>query len=225
MNAKFYKVGGYVRDKLLGVKSHDIDYACECESYDAMREAIIARGCSIKLEKPEYLTIRAVEPKVGGVDFVLCRKDGAYTDGRRPESVEAGTILDDLARRDFTMNAMALSDEGNLIDPFGGKRDLELRLLRCVGDAEIRMREDKLRLLRAIRFSIVKGFTIGFDIEEILMDKRFTFDGVSADRIRDELFKCFEHDTPQTLRSINYWPALKGIFEKHPIKLTPVVIH
>src|SRR6478735_1674813 len=161
MKAKFYQVGGCVRDSLLGVESKDIDFSVEAPSYEAMREAVIER-CggnpeSIKVDKPEFATIRAIDPKLGGVDFVLCRKDGAYSDGRRPDSVEMGTLLDDLARRDFTVNAIARADDGSLIDPFNGQADLKLRLLRCVGGVD-RLREDSLRMLRAFRFAITKGF-------------------------------------------------------------------
>ena len=153
-NIKFYQVGGSVRDDLLGFPSKDIDYSVEAPSFEAMKSEIVNRGGEIFLEKPEYLTIRANVPNMGACDYVLCRKDGAYYDGRRPESVEIGTIRDDLARRDFTVNAMAINEDGELIDPHGGKVDLLHKTLRCVGNAHERFSEDYLRMLRAIRFCI-----------------------------------------------------------------------
>jgi tRNA nucleotidyltransferase (CCA-adding enzyme) len=162
--ARFFQVGGSVRDKLLGVKSKDIDYAVECESFDAMREAILAKGGKIFVETPQYFTIRANVPVLGATDYVLCRKDGAYSDGRRPDSVEVGTIFDDLARRDFTVNAIAIDTEtGALIDPHGGAQDLTARVLRCVGNPVDRFNEDRLRIFRAARFSLTKGLTVHLD--------------------------------------------------------------
>src|SRR5689334_19330699 len=98
---KLYKVGGYVRDQVLGLKSKDIDYAVEAESYDAMKNHLIEKGAKIYLEQPQYFTIRG-KLNDEDADFVLCRKEGKYSDGRRPDTVEIGTIYDDLARRDFT---------------------------------------------------------------------------------------------------------------------------
>ena len=91
MNAKFFQVGGCVRDRLMGVPCHDIDFSVEAESFEAMREAILERGGTIYLDTPEFFTIRAKEPGLGTVDFVLCRKEGAYSDGRHPDKVEMGT--------------------------------------------------------------------------------------------------------------------------------------
>ena len=107
-----YQVGGSLRDECLGRPCKDFDFSVEAPSYEAMREHLVQDGYTIFLEKPEYLTIRARFPKGHPqervcADFVLCRKDGFYSDGRRPDTVEPGTIYDDLARRDFTMNAMA----------------------------------------------------------------------------------------------------------------------
>src|SRR4051812_36297006 len=112
MTVHLYEVGGHVRDSLLGIKSKDIDFAVEAESFMELFNWLNAQKFDIFLITEEYGTIRARFPK-GHVnagltaDFVLCRKDGNYSDGRRPDSVSPGTIFDDLARRDFTVNAMA----------------------------------------------------------------------------------------------------------------------
>jgi len=84
MNVKFYQVGGSVRDKIMGIKPHDIDFAIGAESFGAMREAILAMGGKIFLEMEKFFTIRANLPELGSADFVLTRKDGSYSDGRRP---------------------------------------------------------------------------------------------------------------------------------------------
>lgn len=202
--AKFYLVGGFVRDQLLGVKSKDKDYTCVAPSFDAMRQAIIDRGGKIFLETPEYFTIRALVPEFGACDYVLARKESNYSDGRRPDKVEVGTLEDDLSRRDFTVNAMALDEQGRLIDPFDGKTDLELKLLKCVGDANERFSEDSLRLLRAVRFAITKGFEFHWEIREALRNKNMIdkLRNVSSERIREELHRCFKFDTRKTLEFV-----------------------
>ena len=238
MKAKFYQVGGCVRDRRLGVKSNDIDFSVEADSYLAMREAVILRcggdpanpehaaekGPFIKVDKPEFVTIRAVDPVEGGVDFVLCRKDGTYnTDGRRPDFVEIGTLYDDLARRDFTVNAMAEDESGNLIDPFNGEADLKNGLLRCVGDTEKRLTEDSLRMLRAIRFAIMKGFTLDADLYAFLRNPASArlLGHISVERINLEMRKCFNFDTLKSLDMLQNFPTImEAVFSRMKLKPT-----
>jgi len=213
MAVKMYLVGGYVRDEILGVPSKDMDYSVEAPSYAAMREEIERRGGEIFLETPEYLTIRARVPNMGAADFVLCRKDGAYVDGRRPEDVEPGTLLDDLARRDFTMNAIAKDEDGNYIDPFGGQSDMKLGVIVCVGDARKRFEEDYLRMLRAIRFSLTKKMALDPNIAVCLRDPEMVekIADVSVERVREEMLKCFHHNTLATLMLLENLPLVRDI--------------
>jgi tRNA nucleotidyltransferase (CCA-adding enzyme) len=219
MSIKFYKVGGYVRDMQLGVKSKDIDYAVEAESYAAMVDYISGHG-KIWQERPQFFTVRA-RLNNEDCDFVLCRKEGAYSDGRRPDSVEPGTIFDDLARRDFTCNAMALDENGNLIDPHGGQKDLEKRLLRCVGNAYDRFNEDYLRILRALRFSIMKSMSLDGDIVDCLTNSRLVqrLETIPVERIRDEVYRCFTYDTLKTIRTLNAYPYVRDTIFKSESKL------
>lgn len=202
----FYIVGGFVRDHIKGIKSKDIDYAVEAPSYDAMREWISAQADQIFLETPEYATIRARFGRETA-DYVLCRRDGSYSDGRHPDEVFAGTIDDDLARRDFTMNAIAMRQDGSYYDPFEGIADIEAGVIRCVGRAEDRMREDYLRLMRAARFSITKRMRIDEEIQRMFDDDEFV-DGlretVSQERIREEVAKMFAFDT---IASIDFFAS------------------
>lgn len=212
MNIQFYKVGGAVRDQFLGVKSKDLDYAVEAPSFEAMRDFIADNG-KIFLEKPEFFTIRA---KVRGedADFVLCRKEHGYSDGRRPDAVTIGDIYDDLSRRDFTMNAIAIhTDEGAVIDPHGGVKDIERRLVRCVGRAADRFSEDSLRMIRAVRFAITKGFALDVEIQsaldsKVLLDK---LENVSKERVREELNRCFKFNTLHTLYMFETFPRLRDV--------------
>ena len=129
-----------------------------------MRDALREAGFREYLAAPQFATIRAGVPeghplraRTRDADFVLARRDGPSTDGRRPDYVEAGTLLDDLCRRDFTVNAIARTVDGDLIDPHGGVADCHARVLRFVGDPMERIREDGLRVLRGFRFALTKG--------------------------------------------------------------------
>lgn len=212
MTVQIYKVGGAVRDEFLGVKSKDIDFAVEAPSYGAMRDYIAARG-KIFLEKPEFFTIRA---KLNGLDadFVLCRKEHGYTDGRRPDLVTAGDIYDDLSRRDFTVNAIAIrTSDGVVFDPHSGVRDIAKRVIRCVGRAEDRFSEDSLRMIRAVRFGITKGFTLDWDIQNALHDRMLLskLENVSKERVREELNRCFKHDTLATMKMFERFNKLRDV--------------
>lgn len=224
---KLFLVGGAVRDKLLGLPVKDFDFAVEAESFEAMREEFLNRGGVIYLEKPEYQTIRGqidFQNKRVDADFVLCRKEGFYSDGRRPDSVTIGNLLDDLSRRDFTVNAMAEDEDGNLIDPFNGQKDLDLNVLRCVGNTKERFKEDSLRMLRALRFAISKGFVIGAEINKFLSnpDNAELLRNVSNERIREELAKCFRANTSSTLLFLSHFGAIgKFIFNETGIWLKP----
>jgi tRNA nucleotidyltransferase/poly(A) polymerase len=201
MKIKFYKVGGAVRDLVMGLQPKDIDFAVEAPSFAAMRAEILALGGQIFLETEKMFTIRAKVPDLGACDYVLCRKDGEYTDGRSPDSVTVGTIFDDLARRDFTMNAMAIdiTDTGGLVDPFGGRADICARVIRCVGNPLSRFAEDKLRIFRAVRFAVCKEMAIEQQTSNAMFqlghDLNDGFNAVSTERIREELFKMFSHDS------------------------------
>ena len=205
-----YQVGGCVRDAIIGVPSKDIDYVVDCDSFAEMRDYIVSIGGVIFQEREEYVTIRA---RVGreAADYVVARQDGSYSDGRRPDSVEIGGIMDDLARRDFTMNAIAMSADGEFIDPFDGIGDIERRIIRCVGDTYSRMTEDLLRMVRAARFSITKGFDIDAEIVSLFEDAAWTArlgEKVSQDRIRDEVTKMFKADTIAAIEFFGRYPLM-----------------
>ncbi len=226
---KLYEVGGCVRDKLMGVKTKDIDFAVEFVddgladgevAFGAMSLWLDLRGFEVFVVSPEYFTIRAHFPRHTmnprwqpyrnlTADFVLCRIEGPYSDGRHPDWVHSGTIADDLRRRDFTVNAMAreLNTE-TLIDPHGGRQDLELRILRCVGTPWERLSEDALRALRAIRFAVTKDFRIDHELWEALCSAWLPnlLDKVSTERKREELLKAMHHDTLRTLSLLSNLP-------------------
>lgn len=231
---KFYEVGGAVRDSILGVETKDVDFAVEAPSFEAMEQGLIELGFRIFQSKPEYLTVRAQVPKdsplrkrTRDADFVLCRKDGPTKDGRRPEYVEPGTIIDDLARRDFTVNAIARDPETDeLIDPHKGAEDLKAGLLRFVGDARARVAEDGLRVLRGYRFMITKGLIPTRETYEALTSglAATMMMSVSVERIREELVKMFNQNTLVTIQTISQMPFnLRGAIFRDGLKLEPTL--
>lgn len=156
----------------------------------------------------------ALENRYDGLtaDFVLARKESEYTDGRRPDKVIPGTLEDDLARRDFTMNAIAKDpDTGEYIDPFGGIKDIENKVIRAVGQPMQRLREDALRAIRALRFYVTKDFSIDRQLLNS-MRSHSVLDSIqyniSDERIQQELSKMFRFDTTKTLFALQEVPEL-----------------
>lgn len=196
-----YLVGGCVRDTLLaetlpGVAPHDWDI-CTNAKPEEMKEVFAAyRTIDTGLR---HGTCAVVLPD-GQYEVTAYRIDGAYSDGRHPDSVTfTAEIGDDLARRDFTINAMAMKidENGNpagLVDPFGGRGDLHRRLLRCVGDPNVRFEEDALRILRALRFAGRLGLEIEGKTRDAMLRKRALLQRISAERIWDELGKILLTD-------------------------------
>lgn len=219
-NFEIFLVGGFVRDHLLGVPSKDIDIVCEAASFEEMSQWVEATHKKIFLSKPEFLTIRALTHNSEAFDYVLARNDGAYSDGRHPDSVSIGSISQDLARRDFTVNAMAYNiRSGSLFDPHGGFKDLQSKTLTCVGNTEERLSEDPLRLLRAMRFSLTKGFNPDEELmlafQNPIWSERI-IETVSEERIREELKKCFFYDTSATLEFL--MEVMSPVFRKRFFK-------
>lgn len=216
---EIFKVGGCVRDELLGLQSKDIDFTFVLddltqtveEGFQQMTEWMTREGFQIFLSTPDCFTIRAKfpqsSPNIGLVaDFVMARKEIGYVEGTRRPVLALGSLEDDLLRRDFTLNAMAVTEDGDLIDLFGGKEDLERRLLRTPLPAKQTMMDDPLRIMRALRFKITKGFSISDDIwlammQPAILEKLRTT--VSAERIREELIKMMKHDTVATIKLLH----------------------
>jgi len=224
MTIQAYLVGGSVRDRLLGIEPKDLDYAVEAPSFEAMVAWIAERG-KIFLTSPQFLTVRAKLHDGDAADYVLCRKESNYTDGRRPDTVEPGTLYDDLRRRDFTVNAMAEDADGNLIDPHNGLEDVRMLTLRAVGSAYDRLNEDALRVLRAIRFAITKDFQMDKELKDAINNMhivRKLEESVSVERKREELKRCFAHSTITTLRYLAMFPAVSdALFYGNKLWLMP----
>lgn len=226
---KLYEVGGTVRDKFMGIPNKDNDFAVECDSFAEMRYYILSHGGSIYQERPQFGTIRGQYPGLGDADFTMCRKDGFYSDGRHPDSVMPGSILDDLARRDFTMNAIAKDlDTGEFIDPYDGRGDIEYGIIKCVGNTADRMNEDALRILRAMRFSITKNMRLHIDILDFLnpmYQPEYLLANVSRERIYEEMRKMFAASTIRSWQMMSRFPHIfMFCFDKMGIYLAPGLV-
>lgn len=241
MSFKFYEVGGKVRDEILGLQSKDIDYVAvpnlplldkyteAKDMFNVLVEYLKVEGFTLFLITDDCYTVRAKYPKghkhEGLVaDFVMARKEIGYIPGTRTPIVVPGTLYDDLQRRDFTLNALAKSEDGNIIDYFNGINDLNEGILKTPLDCKITFDDDPLRILRAIRFAITKGFTIPKDIafKIHIYDYESKMPVVSTERIREELTKCFKHDTLLTLDYLAEYTNLRNyIFNNNVLWLKP----
>lgn len=181
-----YVVGGCVRDSLLGKTPKDWDI-CTSATPEEMQQ--VFAGCHVVETGLQHGTLTVVvnhEP----YEVTTFRVDGEYTDHRHPDQVIfVRDVREDLARRDFTVNAMAYHPDAGLVDAFHGQEDLKRQVIRCVGKAEKRFEEDALRILRALRFAAVYGFSIESETAQAAHQLKHTLRDVAAERICVELTK------------------------------------
>ena len=191
--ARAYVVGGAVRDEVMGKKPHDYDLTTPL-----LPEEILDLF-------PDYTTFRegekfgtiGVMTEEGPVEITTFRIDGDYEDGRKPEGVTfTPNLIDDLKRRDFTVNAMAYSKEEGIVDPFDGRGDLKRGILKAVGDPEERLREDALRILRAFRFSGQLNLAMEEDLLAAISAEKERLRLLSKERIADEMGKILLLEKP-----------------------------
>ena len=181
-----YAVGGCVRDSLLGLEPHDWDVATSALPEETERIFSDRRVIETGLK---HGTVTVLWNGMS-VEVTTYRVDGPYSDGRHPDGVAfTRSLEEDLARRDFTVNALAYRKEAGLVDCFGGRRDLADGVIRCVGDADVRFREDGLRILRALRFASTLGFSIEEKTAESAVRNRGLLDRIAGERIREEFLK------------------------------------
>ncbi len=184
-----FAVGGCVRDTLLGRVPNDWDITTDARPDEIRRLFSFLYGFSAIPTGIAHGTVTVLS-EGKPVEVTTYRVDGEYSDHRRPDSVEFCSELNsDLARRDFTVNAMAYSEAAGLVDPFGGCDDLEKGVIRCVGDPRRRFSEDALRILRAFRFAAVLGFGIEEKTAEAALDMKGELALVSRERVCAEFSK------------------------------------
>lgn len=181
-----FLVGGCVRDMLMGLNPHDIDIATNATPDEIKSVFSDFHTLDIGIKHGTITVMIEDEP----IEITTYRTENTYSDGRHPDSVVfTKKILEDLSRRDFTSNAIAFNPKEGIVDPFNGKRDIENKILRCVGTAEKRFKEDSLRILRALRFASALSFNIESETEKAMYDCKELIPIISPERIYTEITK------------------------------------
>ena len=225
-----YAVGGCVRDSILNRKPEDWDITTSAKPEQVKR--IFRRTVDTGIE---HGTVTVLIGK-DGFEVTTYRVDGLYEDGRHPKEVTFTSRLEeDLKRRDFTINAMAYNDDERLVDAFGGMRDLNYHLIRCVGDPKERFSEDALRILRAVRFSAQLAFPIEPETAEAIKSLAPNLEKISAERIQAELVKLLVSDHPERIQDacelgitkvvLPEWDDMVGVRQNTPHHKYDVAAH
>lgn len=225
-----YAVGGCVRDSILNRKPEDWDITTSAKPEQVKR--IFRRTVDTGIE---HGTVTVLIGK-DGFEVTTYRVDGLYEDGRHPKEVTFTSRLEeDLKRRDFTINAMAYNDDERLVDAFGGMRDLNYHLIRCVGDPKERFSEDALRILRAVRFSAQLAFPIEPETAEAIKSLAPNLEKISAERIQAELVKLLISDHPERIQDacelgitkvvLPEWDDMVGVKQNTPHHKYDVAAH
>ena len=206
---QIYIVGGAVRDLIMGREVNDWDFTTDAKPEEILKVipegfynnkfgtvGISARSTS-EVNQDENLAHTSEVSGAGLYEITTMRHEGDYTDHRHPVDVSwTDKIEEDLARRDFTVNAIALGKENKLVDPFEGQNDLEEKIIKAVGDPEKRFKEDALRLIRAIRFAAQLNFKIEDKTFAAIKENSSLIQKISWERIRDEFFKILSSENP-----------------------------
>ena len=225
-----YAVGGCVRDSILNRKPEDWDITTSAKPEQVKR--IFRRTVDTGIE---HGTVTVLIGK-DGFEVTTYRVDGLYEDGRHPKEVTFRSRLEEeLKRRDFTINAMAYNDDERLVDAFGGMRDLNYHLIRCVGDPKERFSEDALRILRAVRFSAQLAFPIEPETAEAIKSLAPNLEKISAERIQAELVKLLVSDHPERIQDacelgitkvvLPEWDDMVGVKQNTPHHKYDVAAH
>lgn len=231
-----YEVGGSVRDKLLGLESKDKDFVVVFDditigidkAWNNLIYYLKNQGYVIFLETKSCYTVRARFPehhqhKGLVADFVIARNDLSYgKDNRQPE-IKLGTIKEDIFRRDFTVNTLYINEDNQIVDLTGkGISDIENKILRTPLEVNKTLLDDPLRIFRAVRFAVTKNFILSYDLVDAILHNNFNFNVVSTERVREELYKCFKHDTLKTLFYLETFPKVKEYaFDNQKLWLKP----
>lgn len=231
-NVKLYLVGGALRNFCLRKPIKDLDFAVEAPDYATMLKYLETLGLHVWKHEPKFVSVRgrvqlaslapfdaylygwpASEGQTINADFTLCRAETMYSDGRHPDSVTPADIYTDLARRDFTINAMAVGEDLKLIDPYDGLLDLadgQATRIDTVGEPADRFTEDPLRMFRAVRFAVLLNGYLSTRVHTYLINATYTLKGLPPQRIYDELLPALRHDWYLTMDYLMHYTTRLG---------------
>ena len=225
-----YAVGGCIRDSILGRTPGDWDITTSAKPQQV--KAIFPRTVDTGIQHGTVTVLMDKE----GFEVTTYRIDGEYEDARHPKDVIfTSNLLEDLKRRDFTINAMAYNDETGLVDAFDGIADLKAKRIRCVGEPTERFTEDALRMMRAVRFAAQLGFTIEDATRQAICDMAENLSKISAERIQAELVKLLVSDHPERIQDacelgitkvvLPEWDDMVGVKQNTPHHKYDVAAH
>lgn len=203
-----YIVGGYVRDYVLGIKSSDIDICTNARVKDLME--IFS---DMNVTSNEYGSVKIVTNTLR-IDITTYRRDVKYNGNRRKVEIEyVDNLLDDINRRDFTMNTLCMNKDQTILDLLKGQEDIENKIIRCVGSPRDRLSEDPLRMLRAVRFATTLGFTIEDELYQVMLEYKDKIRELSLERVKEELTKILVSQKAlyglQLLKDLGYLDILQ----------------
>lgn len=209
-----YVVGGYVRDYLLGIKTYDVDICTNALPKDIIKVFKIKKGVnnygSIPLKIGKY-----------NYDITTYRMDGEYINHKPTSIIYVDNLLVDLKRRDFTINSLCMNSEGKIFDYLEGKKDLNNKVIKTIGDTKTRLNEDPVRILRAIRFSIILNFKLDKEIEDYIINNKEQIKNISYTRKKQELEKIFISKNART--GLNYLKEL-NLLDELDIKYDKITV-
>ena len=202
-----YVVGGFVRDFLLGIESTDVDICT-----NAKVKELLDIFNDVNATSNEYGSVKILTNDLR-IDITTYRKDVRYNGNRRNVEIEyVNNLMEDIKRRDFTMNTVCMNKEGQILDIFNGQEDIKNHLIRCVGSVEERLKEDPLRMLRAVRFATTLDFKIEEELYKALKANRKLLEQLSRERIKEELTKILLCENAvkglDMLKNLGYLPYI-----------------
>lgn len=205
-----YAVGGCVRDSILGRSPQDWDITTSAKPEEV--KSVFSHTVDTGIRHGTVTVLLGKE----GFEVTTYRIDGEYEDSRHPkEVIFTGNLIEDLKRRDFTINAMAYNRETGIVDAFDGTGDLEKKVIRCVGEAKARFREDALRILRGVRFAAQLGFSIEEETAQAMKELAWTLEKISAERIQMELCKLLKSANPGHLALLEEYGIAKVVLPEY----------
>lgn len=205
-----YAVGGCVRDSILGRVPEDWDITTSAKPEEV--KAVFHRTVDTGIQHGTVTVLIEKE----GFEVTTYRIDGEYEDSRHPkEVIFTGNLIEDLKRRDFTINAMAYNKQTGMVDAFNGVGDLEKKIIRCVGEPKERFSEDALRILRGVRFGAQLGFSIEKETAKAMEELAWTLEKISAERIQVELTKLLKSKNPDHILLLEEYGIAKVVLQEY----------